>query len=141
MTSNESSEFIFSNYDITNLTLSTDEGDISSGVHLKVSSDIKTYQEEKKVVVMMNIKMSSQDNPKRILLSITSHCSFLYKGNEILKDADSQSILKLINITYDTTRGVIIEKFANSKFQKLILPIASDEALGISPMPSYLGAD
>lgn len=131
MESIETPEFIFMSYEIKKLILNTDN-DIVDGVHIKINSDLKTYDEEKKVLVIMTIMLTGDQDKKNLILSITSNSSFKYRGSKKFQDLDQKSILALVNVTYDTTRGIIIEKFANSKFQKLILPIASDEALGIT---------
>ncbi len=124
--------FVFISYHITKLTIDDSSSDMSGGVHIKMHTDLKIDQEQNKVLVTMSINMSSEDDRKNIILGIASTSSFLYDGPEKLANVDQESTLALVNISYDTTRGILIEKLANTKFQKLILPIATNRDLGIS---------
>ena len=131
MSLDEQLVFQFNSYDIIELSVTRGQVDPSKGVHISINSNISRF-ESNKIIITMTIKLSSRDDPRFELLRVISECVF--ESKEQVDDGsilNPKSISHLIKVSYDTTRGVLLEKLSNTNLNRLVLPLANSETLGI----------
>lgn len=119
----------FANYYINKFVFDGTVSDLSSGVHVHIDTDIKINEEQSRFDISMVIELRNMPDNGNHFVLIESLSSFFSKD---LTGKNAEDVYRnAVRISYDTTRGVLLEKLSISPMNNLLLPIATEEQLGL----------
>ncbi|MBK8506213.1 MAG: hypothetical protein IPL46_30825 [Saprospiraceae bacterium] len=126
--------FLFKNYEIVEFMLNPTTDDFSSGFHIAIDSNVNiddTIEDKSEWEIRMVISISDKQNRDSIYLRLSSISQIVHSVSVQIDDNDSeeQILNELLQIVYQTSRGIIIEKTSNSRLKGMIIPIVPNSVL------------